>query len=159
MADRPAGRVHKRIISDQQKRRDISLQRQSQSRRDLQQHARQLVSLAVPLSSSSLLEAHNAARVYQNEETSTKEHSEPGQFEEFPANAYYNQLDTEEENDLGMLQATKLRGSRAREWFKQQFMQPEWMVDVPSRLPDDWYGNSVKHFVFQSSLCLQILPI
>ncbi|MCO5584806.1 hypothetical protein L7F22_038738 [Adiantum nelumboides] len=139
MADRPEGRVHKRIISDQQKRRDIALQRQSQGRRDLQQHARQLVSLAVPLSSSSLLESHNAARVYQNEETSTKEHSEPGQFEEFPADAYYNQLDTEEENDLGMLQATKLRGSRAREWFKQQFMQPEWMVDAPSRLRDDWY--------------------
>ncbi|KAI5080951.1 hypothetical protein GOP47_0004134 [Adiantum capillus-veneris] len=131
MADRiakPEGRVHKRIISDQQKRLDIALQRQSQGRRDLQFHARQLVSLAVPLTSSSLFEAQDAVRVYQNQE-----------LEDFKADADYTQFDAEEENEVSMLQATKLKGIKAREWFKQQYMLPEWMVDVPNRLREDWY--------------------
>jgi hypothetical protein len=38
----PPGRHHKRTVSDQQKRRELALQRQKQSRRDLQHHARQL---------------------------------------------------------------------------------------------------------------------
>ncbi|KAI5069245.1 hypothetical protein GOP47_0015546 [Adiantum capillus-veneris] len=148
MADRsakPEGRAHKRIISDQQKRRDIALQRQSQSRRDLQHHARQLVSLAVPLSSSSCFGAQDAVSVDQDEEISDfreKEHMDSAQFKDFATNVDNNEVDAleiEEENAVGMLQATKLKGSKAREWFKQQFMLPEWMVDVPSRLSEDWY--------------------
>jgi nitrate reductase NapE component len=46
-------RVHKRSISDQQRRREIALERQKQSRRDLQQHARQLASGFSPPSSPS----------------------------------------------------------------------------------------------------------
>ena len=38
----PPGRQHKRTVSDQQKRRELALQRQKQGRRDLQHHARQL---------------------------------------------------------------------------------------------------------------------
>lgn len=38
----PAGRHHKRTVTDQQKRRELALQRQKQGRRDLQHHARQL---------------------------------------------------------------------------------------------------------------------
>jgi hypothetical protein len=46
-------RVHKRSISDQQRRREIALERQKQGRRDLQQHARQLASGFSPPSSPS----------------------------------------------------------------------------------------------------------
>jgi hypothetical protein len=54
-------RVHKRSISDQQRRREIALERQKQSRRDLQQHARQLASGFSPPSSPSQWDdaAHN----------------------------------------------------------------------------------------------------
>lgn len=45
-----APRVHKRVISDQQKRREVALQRQKQGRRDLQHHARQLATAGAALS-------------------------------------------------------------------------------------------------------------
>lgn len=46
----PPGRQHKRTASDQQKRRELALQRQKQGRRDLQHHARQLA-LSAPTES------------------------------------------------------------------------------------------------------------
>lgn len=45
-----APRVHKRVISDQHKRREVALQRQKQGRRDLQHHARQLATAGAALS-------------------------------------------------------------------------------------------------------------
>lgn len=155
MAERlakPEGRVHKRVISDQQKRREIALQRQSQRRCDLQHHARQVVSFFVPSSSSSLFEDHNAVRVYQDGDTGNVEakdnigYGNPAaracQLEDFDAVLDENQVTKDVQEDDGvdsMLQATKLKGSKARDWFKQQFMLPEWMVDAPSHLRKDWY--------------------
>lgn len=29
----------------------------------------------------------------------------------------------------------------AQEWYAQQLMSPEWMVDIPPRLQTDWYAK------------------
>ncbi|CAK9229180.1 unnamed protein product [Sphagnum troendelagicum] len=105
-------RVHKRSISDQQRRREIALERQKQSRRDLQQHARQLASGFSPPSSPSQWDdaAHDA----------DCSHSSPGSKRK------------------GILEGTKLKGGKAREFYSQQLMLPEWMVDIPINLKKDW---------------------
>ena len=44
----------------------------------------------------------------------------------------------EKDEISGIPQAAGLKGRKAQDWFKQQFMLPEWMVDVPSHLKRDW---------------------
>ncbi|KAH7430545.1 hypothetical protein KP509_08G003400 [Ceratopteris richardii] len=139
---KPEGRVHKRTISDQQKRRDIALKRQSQGRRDLQHHARQLVSLAVPPSSSSVFEEHGAVTGHQEAEAIDIQSSESSVFGhevDVVAEKVEGWHGDQEEDAIGVVEATRLKGTKAREWFKHQFMIPEWMVDVPSHLRKDWY--------------------
>lgn len=41
--------------------------------------------------------------------------------------------------ELDVRQASKLKGSEARKWFSKQLMLPEWMIDVPDRLSEDWF--------------------
>ncbi|KAK4369650.1 hypothetical protein RND71_013442 [Anisodus tanguticus] len=101
-------------VSDQQRRREVSLLRQSQNRLDAQLQARRLASTVLCLPSS------------QDEYNSTPEEQ---------------QLDTELEygHPHDLRQATKLRGPEARLWFAKQLMLPEWMMDVPDNLNTDWY--------------------
>ncbi|KAL6996970.1 hypothetical protein U1Q18_007093 [Sarracenia purpurea var. burkii] len=114
MAPRELRRPFKRpAISDQQKRRDLSLLRQSQNRHDAQSQARCLVSTALSLQS-------------QGPEPT----SEPEPLEPAPEHQTSN---------LDLRDAAKLRGIEARRWFATQLMLPEWMIDVPDRLSHDWY--------------------
>lgn len=41
--------------------------------------------------------------------------------------------------ELDVCQASKLKGSEARKWFSKQLLLPEWMIDVPDRLNEDWF--------------------
>lgn len=105
-------------ISDQQKRRELSLQRQSDNRRQAQHQARCLAQtiLSLPLPESEL-------------------EMEPGpELEEKHQSAAVRDLPDD------VLQAAKLRGPEARKWFSKQLMLPEWMIDVPERLNTDWYS-------------------
>lgn len=38
----------------------------------------------------------------------------------------------------GLLQADSLRGQQVRDWYAQQLLQPEWMIDVPPDLATNW---------------------
>lgn len=120
MAPHDLRRPFKRpAISDQQKRRELSLLRQTQNRRDAQQQARCLASTVLSLPT------------HDSEQPA----SEPQELQLIPE-------DFEPENsdrDLDVRQASKLRGPEARQWFARQLMLPEWMIDVPDRLNHDWY--------------------
>lgn len=110
-------------ISDQQKRRDISLQRQAQNRRDAQHQARLLALTTLSL--------QNDSAAAQPEPEPEFEHSEPD-FEIEPESEV-------KAKDFDVRQAASLRGLEARRWFAKQLMLPEWMIDVPDRLNTDWY--------------------
>ncbi|PON72142.1 hypothetical protein TorRG33x02_252620 [Trema orientale] len=43
--------------------------------------------------------------------------------------------------ELDVHQASKLRDLEARKWFARQLMLPKWMIDVPDRLPHDWFAS------------------
>ncbi|GAV56561.1 hypothetical protein CFOL_v3_00103 [Cephalotus follicularis] len=110
MAPHDLRRPFKRAaISDQQKRRDLSLLRQAQNRHDAQQHARHLASTVLSLQSSSSPELDIELECEQ------------------------------ESKELDVRHASKLRGAEARRWFAKQLMLPEWIIDVPDRLNLDWY--------------------
>ncbi|PIA33752.1 hypothetical protein AQUCO_04000071v1 [Aquilegia coerulea] len=112
MAPHDLRRPFKRAtISDQQKRREIALLRQEQSRRDSQNHARTLASSVMSL---------------QNEPPSEPE----SPYEPEPETVC---------RDFDVVRASKLKGSEARQWFSHQLMLPEWMIDIPPRLNQDWY--------------------
>ncbi|CAI0543687.1 unnamed protein product, partial [Linum tenue] len=32
-----------------------------------------------------------------------------------------------------------MRGEQVRNWFARQLMLPEWMIDIPDNLSQDWY--------------------
>lgn len=155
----PAGRVHKRnTISDQQKRRELALKRQSESRRDSQQHARRLAASALSLSSSSAEEPAEF-NFRQKEEvnvlpeqpldeltiTAVNDHVD----EDLPPQTKEEEEEEEEAastvpnwkrlDGAGFQEATKLKGARARQWFARQLMLPEWMLDIPPRLNREWY--------------------
>ncbi|XP_051149597.1 uncharacterized protein LOC127264189 [Andrographis paniculata] len=114
MAPHDLRRPFKRAaISDQQKRRELSLQRQVQNRRDAQQQARFLASTILSLQNDSPeLEASSMDIV-----PPTEEHAQ----------------------NFDVRQAASLRGPEARLWFAKQLMLPEWMIDVPEGLGVDWY--------------------
>lgn len=127
MAPNELRRPYKRpAISDQQKRRELSLRRQEQSRRDAQLQARRLASTLFSLSSSQTLE--------ETSESDIDLVSEP-QPDFQPEN---ESTSSPTDVDLDVRQASKLKGSEARKWFARQLMLPEWMIDVPDRLPHDW---------------------
>ncbi|KAL8535627.1 hypothetical protein ACS0TY_011306 [Phlomoides rotata] len=108
------------LISDQQRRRELSLQRQAQNRRDAQHQARCLAQTILSLQSDS---------------------SEPeAEFESVPVVELETMPHAEEQaQDFDVRQAVRLRGPEARRWFAQQLMLPEWMIDVPDGLNADWY--------------------
>lgn len=117
-------RPYKRpAISDQDRRRAISLRRQEENRRDAQLHARRLASTLLSLEQAS---------------------SEPDDVELVPESEpdlhfQHEAAETSSKDPLDVRQAFKLRGADARKWFARQLMLPEWMIDVPDRLPHDWY--------------------
>uniref|UniRef100_A0A2P2JMP8 Snurportin-1 n=1 Tax=Rhizophora mucronata TaxID=61149 RepID=A0A2P2JMP8_RHIMU len=113
-------------ISDQQRRRDLTLQRQAQSRRDAQQQARSLASTVLSFQFNQI-EPDQEPDIEL--EPVTDDHTRPEQEEETGAFS----------NDLDIRQASKLRGAAVRKWFARQLMLPEWMIDVPDRLSQDWY--------------------
>lgn len=122
MAPHDLRRPFKRpALSDQQKRRDISLQRQAQNRRDAQHQARLLALTTLSFQNDS------AAPEPEPEH----EHDQPD-FEIEPEAE-------EKAKDFDVRQAASLRGPEARRWFAKQLMLPEWMIDVPDRLNTDWY--------------------
>ncbi|GER36531.1 Snurportin-1, partial [Striga asiatica] len=110
-------------ISDQQRRRELSLQRQAQNRRDAQHQARCLAQSILSLQNDS---------------------AEPD-FEALPQ-------PEEHAKDFDLRQAARLRGPEARRWFAKQLMLPEWMIDVPERLNTDWLRNGSLLHRFPSAL-------
>ncbi|KVI06211.1 snurportin-1 [Cynara cardunculus var. scolymus] len=123
MAPHDIRRPFKRAaISDQQKRRELSLQRQAQNRTEAQLQARRLA--------SSILSLPN-----HNSEPQPLESLDllPEPIVEEP------ETDAEDISDIDIRQAAKLKGPEARRWFASQLMLPEWMIDVPDRLNCDWY--------------------
>ncbi|XP_026410697.1 snurportin-1-like isoform X1 [Papaver somniferum] len=109
-------------ISDQQRRREIALLRQSQQRRDSQNQARSLASSVISLPTPS---QHNNQ---QQEEQPIHEELEEPEAESSSST-----------RDFDVLGASKLKGAEARKWFSRQLMLPEWMIDIPPRLNHDWY--------------------
>lgn len=118
-------RAYKRpAISDQQRRRELSLLRQQQSRFDAQSHARRLASTLLS---------------FNQPTPSTSSAADDDPFN----------VDAEEEEDLqkspqlenikDVRQASRLRGQESRRWFARQLMLPEWMIDIPDRLSQDWF--------------------
>ncbi|GLU18529.1 hypothetical protein SLE2022_348250 [Rubroshorea leprosula] len=122
MAPHDLRRPFKRAaISDQQRRRELSLLRQSQNRRDAQQQARCLASSILSLNS-------------QNPEAEIEQTD--GEFE---TSSETDRESVTPSKDLDVRQASKLKGAEARKWFARQLMVPEWMIDVPNSLSQDWY--------------------
>ncbi|KAL6175040.1 hypothetical protein ACLB2K_051683 [Fragaria x ananassa] len=109
MAPSDLRRPYKRPqLSDQQRRRELSLKRQEQSR-DAELQARRLASTLLSLPPEHL-------------PSEPEPETEPGSS-----------------TDYDLRDASKLKGPAARKWFAKQLMLPEWMIDVPNRLPHDWY--------------------
>ncbi|XP_057820436.2 uncharacterized protein LOC131033277 isoform X2 [Cryptomeria japonica] len=132
-------RVHKRLLSDQQKRRELALQRQSHNRQDSQLQARRLASALlssppeeedqhIPDQQQPLDDVVNSARSNDGDAYFTAEE------EEATSSGSSKAVDKIEAHE-----ATKLKGASARHWFSRQFMLPEWMVDIPPRLEQEWY--------------------
>lgn len=120
--------IKRPAISDQQRRRDLTLLRQEQNRRDAQLHARCLASTVLSLQS------------HQSTE------SEPGPELDIEIESADEYVHKEEESgpivkDLHVSQASRLKGADARKWFARQLMLPEWMIDVPDRLSQDWFRS------------------
>lgn len=141
MAPHELRRPFKRpAISDQQRRRELSLLRQSQNRRDAQHHARCLA--------SSVLSLHHQPG--QAIVTDTEEPPPPPP-PPYPEIEPEFELLEESSGDIDVRQASKLKGAEARRWFARQLMLPEWMIDVPDGLGDDWFVF-VSFFFLDSSL-------
>ncbi|PRQ37916.1 hypothetical protein RchiOBHm_Chr4g0407951 [Rosa chinensis] len=110
---------NKPLLSNQQRRRDLSLKQQEKSC-DSQLHARRvtaaLLSLPPELGASST---------------------------EYYSDSY-----------LGAKAASKILkgGLETRKWFQKKLMRPEWMIDVPHRLPHDWRRNGTVVHHFPSAL-------
>ncbi|XP_020592303.1 snurportin-1 isoform X2 [Phalaenopsis equestris] len=129
MAPHELRRPYKRpAISDQQRRRDIELLRQSQQRSDSQNRARRLASsiLSLPDHASPDTAHIDLPDVLDDDYDLVLEQS-PELRDASPT-----------ARDLDVVQASKLKGSAARHWFARQLMLPEWMIDVPPNLDRDW---------------------
>lgn len=116
-------RPYKRpAISDQQRRRELSLLRQEQNRRDAQLHARYLASSVLSLQSQTS-EPVPDVEIEPVPELEPQPELEPGGLTK----------------DIDIRHASKIKGAEARKWFAEQLMLHEWMIDVPDRLNQDWY--------------------
>ncbi|KDP30919.1 hypothetical protein JCGZ_11295 [Jatropha curcas] len=126
MAPHDLRRPFKRpALSDQQRRRDLTLQRQAQSRRDAQQQARCLASTVLGLESQN---------IQPEQELDIEIEPEP-----LPDLHPEQEESGAPSKDLDIRDASKLKGVEARKWFARQLMLPEWMIDVPDCLTQDWY--------------------
>ncbi|CAM6102318.1 unnamed protein product [Calypogeia fissa] len=132
-----APRVHKRVLSDQQRRRDLALQRQAEGRRNLQLHARQLAA-GLSTAKEDEMDGDEEIGEVEIEGVSTIEREEGDKVQD---NAESSPI-KEDPKDVGLQQGTRLRGAKARAWFSKQLMLPEWMIDIPLRLQHDWYVMS-----------------
>lgn len=113
MAPHDLRRPFKRAaISDQQRRRELSLQRQAQNRRDAQHQARFLANTVLSLQNEAAVPELDIDIVPEAEE---------------------------QRQDFDVRHASSLKGPEARRWFAKQLMLPEWMIDVPEGLSVDWY--------------------
>ncbi|XP_019160580.1 PREDICTED: snurportin-1 [Ipomoea nil] len=116
-------------ITDQQRRREQSLLRQEQNRRDAQLQARRLASTILSIQS----EHHELQSL--SEEPELEPGPGPGPEETEPD--YPSQSD-----GYDIRQLSRIRGAEARRWFAKQLMLPEWMIDVPDNLSTDWYVSA-----------------
>ncbi|EPS59014.1 hypothetical protein M569_15797, partial [Genlisea aurea] len=108
-------RSFKRLpISDQQRRRQLSLERQAENRGEAQRLARCLAHTILSLQDVSPSQPQSEIEL-------------ESQAEEPAAQCF------------DVRQAARLRGPEARRWFAKQLMLPEWMIDVPDKLATDWY--------------------
>lgn len=124
-------------ISDQQRRRELSLLRQSQNRHDAQLQARRLASTVLSLQSD-----YNSSSQEQQVDLEVTD-----ELESCPEEVEDDYGHHKDAHDLR--QASKLRGPDARLWFAKQLMLPEWMIDVPDKLNTDWwYFNSISIFIY-----------
>ena len=57
--------------------------------------------------------------------------------------------------ELDICHASKLKGAEACKWFARQLMLPEWMIDVPNQLPQD-YSLSLSLSVFDVHINVHI---
>ncbi|XP_028229430.1 snurportin-1-like isoform X2 [Glycine soja] len=122
MAPHDLHRPFKRpAISDQERRREQSLLRQAQNRQDAQRHARFLASAALSLPPQS-----------------SEPESEPKPEPEFELAEFEAGSDSGYES-LDVIGASKLKAVEARKWFAKQLMLPEWMIDIPNNLAQDWF--------------------
>jgi snurportin-1 len=120
MAPHDLRRPFKRpAISDQQRRRELSLQRQAQNRRDAQHHSRCLASTLLYLQ---LPHPDPTSEPEPEPEPEPEQVASPSEFD--------------------IREASKLKGAQARKWFARQLMLPEWMIDVPDQLAQDWFSFS-----------------
>lgn len=135
MAPHDIRRPFKRpAISDQQKRRDLSLLRQNQNRRDAQHQARCLASTVVSLPTQ------NSEPVPEHLELLPEPEINEGDAQFSEAQAQFSEAQAPSSSrDLDIRHASKLRGPEVRMWFAKQLMLPEWMIDVPDRLNVDWF--------------------
>ncbi|KAK7411027.1 hypothetical protein VNO78_02363 [Psophocarpus tetragonolobus] len=103
-------------ISDQERRREQSLLRQAQNRQDAQRHARFLASSALSL---------------------------PPQTSEPESEPELELVETEagsgSPENLDEVEDSKQKAAEARKWFAKQLMLPEWMIDIPNNLSQDWF--------------------
>lgn len=138
MAPNDTRRPYKRpAISDQQKRRELTLRRQEQSRRDAQLQARRLATTLFSLSSQTAEESSVPdIELVSEPQPENESGSSPA------------------DTDFDIRHASRLKGSEARKWFARQLMLPEWMIDVPDRLPHDWLAPYMHSFSFLISLFL-----
>lgn len=135
-------------ISDQQRRRELTLQRQAQSRRDAQQQARCLASTVLSFQSQNTqseqepyIESKPQSELLIDQQLGEDEHGDSSK-------------------DMDISRASKLQGTEARKWFAKQLMLPEWMIDVPDCLSQDWYFPQLLNiFLFLSNLSRNLTVI
>ncbi|CAL1405746.1 unnamed protein product [Linum trigynum] len=101
-------------VSDQQRRRELTLERQAQSRHDAQQRVRNLASTIISLQSQEPDDADVVLEPYLEESEAPPK-------------------------ELDIRRASRMRGEQVRNWFARQLMLPEWMIDIPDNLSQDWY--------------------
>ncbi|KAK7353898.1 hypothetical protein VNO80_19351 [Phaseolus coccineus] len=117
-------------ISDQEKRRAQSLLRQAQNRQDAQRHARFLATTVLTLPSQSHV---------PESQPEPEPEPEPELELELELTEAASASDSNSLENLDVLGASKLKAAEARKWFAKQLMLPEWMIDVPSNLAQDWF--------------------
>ena len=132
-AHKPRGR-----ISDQQKRRDVALDRQKNARKNQQIEARRIASHATELGPDDAplpIEVDPPATDEGVGEDTLVHRVESDDFE----------VDDEgqsSETSLsdGLLEGSGggLKGQTAREFYSKQLTLPEWLIDIPNNLAKDW---------------------